>query len=86
MVPRMNGRQRSGNFDQAFGQQRVPDIDRLPRLPLNGPCAGRLRGGVLLHSATGAINRAGRTDWPCPSERGGLTAEPFLEYEIGHVF
>ena len=32
MVPRMNGRQRSGNFDQAFGQQRVPDIDRLSRL------------------------------------------------------
>ena len=85
MVPLVNGRQRSGIFNQAFGQQRVPDIDRLPRLPVNSPCACRLR-GVLLHSTTGTINKAGRTDWPCPSERGGLTAEPFLEYEIGYVF
>ena len=45
MVPLVNGRQSSGNFDQAFGQQRVPDIDHLPRLPLNGKGAGRLRGG-----------------------------------------
>ena len=77
MVPLVNGRQSSGNFNQAFGQQRVPDIDHLPRLPLNGKGAGRLRGGVLLYSATSAINKAGRTDLPLPIRERWLDSRAF---------